>query len=97
MPIVAFSADTARATGRMVCMRVAGHLIIVKKDTYGSSWHLAERSDTSVAKCGITGTVPSPDGPWLPGFGACGRCRRIVGREGHTHIVDSLDGTTTEL
>ncbi len=33
----------------------------------------------------------------MPGFGACGRCRRIVGREGYTHIVDSLDWTTTEL
>jgi hypothetical protein len=78
-------------------MRVAGHLMIVSKHTYGSSWHLAERSDTSISKCGIKGTVPTPCGPWIPGFGACGRCRRIVGAEGYTHVVDSLDGSTTEL
>ena len=78
-------------------MKVAGHLVIVQKHTYGSGWHLAERSDTTVSKCGITGMWMDADGPWIPGFGACGRCRRIVGGEGFTHIVANLYGETTEL
>lgn len=80
----------------VTAVTVAGHLMIVRARA-GTSWHLAERATPEVSKCGVTGTRFTPVMIWLPGAGACERCRRIVGAEGFTHVVDDLDGHTTEL
>jgi hypothetical protein len=87
-------------------VKVAGHLVILRSPR-GTALHLAERSDTSVAVCGTKvreqqiladsgGRVYLEPTPWIPGFGACAKCRRIVGAEGYTHVVEE-DGAKAEL